>query len=140
MKAKHKSLLLLISTLLTGIIIGMLLSGWMVKQRISSMRKTMEKPSHFMERIESRTDLSREKLKAIEPVLDSHFERMKEIRQTMRYGMRIEKDSLARALSTHLTDEEVDQFFKQMWMKGEGRGRMRHDRRPPPDRRGPPHQ
>lgn len=137
MKAKQKSLLLLLSTLLTGIIIGMLLNGWMVKQRIDSMRNTMEKPSHFMERIETRTDLSPEKLKAIKPVLDSHFERMKEIRQTMRYGMRIERDSLAHALRVHLTEEEVDQFFKQIWMKGEPRGRKGHGRRPPDDRKPP---
>lgn len=138
MKAKHKSLLLLLSTLLTGIIIGMLLNGWVVKQRIDSMRKTMEKPGHFMERLEERTNLSEEKFKAIQPVLESHFERMKEIRQTMRYGMRIEKDSLAHALHEHLTEEEVDQFFKHLWMKGEHRRGPRHGRKPPNARNHPP--
>ena len=138
MNAKYKSLLILITTLLVGVIIGMLISGRMVKQRLNNMRRVMEHKQHFIERLEKQTDLEAEKWNQIQPVLESHFQKMGEIRRSMRQQMGEEKIALERELKQYLTPEEMDRFFQQMWMIGRppGSGKGRKSR--PPHQLGPP--
>ncbi|MEM7368788.1 MAG: hypothetical protein AAF587_09290 [Bacteroidota bacterium] len=136
MNPKYKSLLLLLTTLFIGIIIGMLVSGWMVKKRIQDMRSGIEVKKNFIERLEHQVDFSEEKWEQIRPIMEEHFERMGEIRKTMRYGIRLEKDSLHNALEQQLSEDEIDHIFQQMWRmgpagRGKGPRRGGRDSRPP---------
>lgn len=137
MDPKYKSLLLLLTTLLIGIIIGMLVSGYMFKQRIRDIRVRMDEKGSYLERLEDKADLSTEKWELVRPIIEGHFERMRDIRLSMREEMRMERDSLQNALREQLTEEEMEHVIHQMMgmfprRHGKGPGKGMRKPMPPP--------
>ena len=136
---QSKSFLLLITTLLIGIVIGMLANGYWTRHRIADMRQTMEKADLFIEEIQETLSLDEATAEQIRPILAVHFARMKEIQQGFRQEMRGEREQFRAALEPHLSAEQMDRLEQKLRLRGKkGRGKRRGGPRSESPDAGPP--
>ncbi|MEO0899911.1 MAG: hypothetical protein AAFY71_26090 [Bacteroidota bacterium] len=124
MNTRLQSVLLLISTLFVGIILGFLINGQFVKMRFAQHREMFKNPEKRLEIILDKSGLDDKKTQLIRPVLQSHFEKMHNISQQHRAEFRGQMSQLKEELLNYLSEEEVKKLGKEMRMFRKGR---KHD-------------
>ena len=136
MKNQYKSVLILVITLFIGMILGALIHGAFMQNRIKDMAFRMRAPFGLLRILEDVVDLDESQQEAVHEVLKRHQERMSRSRREVRTMM----DSLRKELEPILTQEQLERLDRRPWFP---RGkefpppfpRMRPGmrRRPPPD-------
>ena len=126
MQAKSKSALILGSTLLIGALIGALLFGWFVRDRM----RHIPHPRHFsrsMERmIKPQDEAQRE---ALQEVLMRYQEKLREVDIAHRETLRAHMDSLLLELQPMLSPEQLRRVERRQQRFGELMGPWREGRR-----------
>ncbi|MEM7656918.1 MAG: hypothetical protein AAF399_12370 [Bacteroidota bacterium] len=129
---RYKSFLLLTTTLLIGVVIGMLLSGYWTRKQIADMRNSIEKETRFVERMGEHLKADPATMEQIRPILETHFEKVQADHQEFRQSMREERLDLVDSLRPYLNASQLQRLEEMRFKKP----RRPHKRRRPKD--GPP--
>ena len=126
MQAKTKSGLILGSTLLLGVLIGALLFGWFMRDRM----RHIPHPQHFsrrMERmIEPRDEAQRE---VVEEILERYQQQLRDIDMAHRETLRAHMDSVLAELRPVLSQQQFQRVERRHRRFGELMGPWREGRR-----------
>lgn len=112
MHAKTKSILLLGTVLLLGIVIGSLLNSWIVDNKIDQMRKQFVSGNFVMSEIEKNVELSTEQKTEVDSVLHKYKPRVARLFIETRLEIADIVDSLSADLKEVLTEEQYDTLKK----------------------------
>ena len=147
MNTKIKSVILLLTTLLIGFVIGFLTSTQVKESRIRELR-TFGSAEGFKYMMEHMLELDDKQKDAIKPVVDSYAKKNFELMKNFRGEFSVLMKEFHKELTPHLTPEQIKRLNefgergREMRKKGEysRRGKGRHGRRPgnDSDRKEPP--
>lgn len=127
MKIQIKTALILVVTLLIGMMLGALIHGTVMRNRIKKTALGLRTPHSFTRRMEAMLDLDESQREAVEDILMRHHQRMTKYRLEVRVLM----DSLQKELEPILTDEQKARLNRPPFFRGEP------GRKPPPFGRRP---
>ena len=127
MRGKTKGALILFSTLLIGVLIGTLLSGWFVRDRL----RPIPHPRHFVrstERLIAPQD--EEQRQAVRAVLRRYAAALRELNAKHREALKEQLDSSRAELAPLLSEEQLRRLDRRQRRFGElmGPWRERHKR------------
>jgi len=113
MTNKSKTSLILIFTLLIGVIIGSLITGFIRQQRVHRFNrmKPQEKFIHAMERIIKPTD---DQHSEINRILEKYYSKIHEVREQHQGELLAIFDSLRNDIGLILTDEQKNRLEREM--------------------------
>ncbi len=142
MKARTKSALLLITTLVVGGLVGAVTTGAIVNNRLDQLEK-MRRPGGFADKLIQVIEPTDEAQDAqIRAALDRSHERFEAIRRECRGLYVAHRDSMRADLAPVLTSDQqtrLDEWFSRDWRKRNGhRGRGGPDGRRDRSPRGEP--
>ncbi|NNC65664.1 MAG: hypothetical protein HKN84_12830, partial [Gammaproteobacteria bacterium] len=110
MSPKTKSTLLLLATLVIGLVLGALINGYFVRQRLDRIGGLMN-PGGFGEHIEAIIQPTNdEQREAIRKVLDSASPQALAVMRESRQRMRALNDSVKAELENILTEEQMERL------------------------------
>lgn len=139
MKARTKTLVILLSTFLIGGVVGALITGTVFKQRQEQLYTLRQRFPRYMERVIQPTDsLQAEQIRA---VLQEYGQRIGDLRRSYLREQALVIDTLRRRMRPLLTAEQVtrlEAFFSRDRREEWRRRRERHPpRHPEPPSRHP---
>ncbi len=103
-QAKTKSVLILFSTLLIGALIGILLFGWFMRDRM----RPIPHPRHFVRSMERMLDpQTEEERQVLRAVLKRHGDRLRMLHDEHREALRVQMDSVRAELAPLLSEEQL---------------------------------
>lgn len=110
MNVKLKSVLMIISTLVVGVLIGALvLAPWMVRYRVRHLAE-MRTPEGFASRLEQVIKPDKVQADEVRAILERHSERFHEVTAGHRAEIFALMDSLRNDLATVLTAEQLERL------------------------------
>ena len=122
MRGKTKGALILFSTLLIGVLIGILLSGWFVRDRL----RPIPHSRHFVrstERLISPQD--EEQRQAVRAVLRRHAAALRELNAEHREALKEQLDATRAELAPLLSEEQLQRLDRRQRRFGELMGPWR---------------
>lgn len=122
MRGKTKGALILFSTLLIGVLIGALLSGWFVRDRL----RPIPHPRHFVrstERLIAPQD--EEQRQAVRAVLRRHTAALRELNAKHREALKEQLDATRAELAPLLSEEQLRRLDRRQRRFGELMGPWR---------------
>lgn len=122
MRGKTKGALILFSTLLIGVLIGTLLSGWFVRDRL----RPIPQPRHFVrstERLIGPQD--EEQRQAVRDVLRRHAAALRELNAKHREALKEQLDASRAELAPLLSEEQLRRMDRRLRRFGELMGPWR---------------
>jgi len=133
MRGRTKGALILFSTLLIGVLIGTLLSGWFVRDRL----RPIPHPRHFVrstERLIAPQD--EQQRQAVRDVLRRHASALRELNAKHREALKEQLDASRAELAPLLSEEQLRRMDRRLRRFGELMGpwreRPRHKKMKPP--------
>jgi hypothetical protein len=116
MNVKSKSIIIIVTTLLLGIIIGIFVGG-LIRTRIFQDRiSRFRSPEGFFERVEKIIQPTPEQANQLRNILSEHHKIAREMARESHLRMRALEDSLRMQLESILTPEQLKRFSKR-WHK-----------------------
>ena len=104
---RTKSILLLISTLLLGMVLGAVVNAWLATERFERIRD-LRRPGGMVRHLERVLEPQSDEQRAqIRTVLNATSEDVQALRETHRREMRAVMDSMTARLEPVLTDEQM---------------------------------
>ena len=134
MTPKIQSIILTVLTLAIGFVAGFMVNSLLFQHRVDQIRNRMGDPRGYIHHICQIVDASPEQCEEIQPILESHHPRMREINKRFGRDMRASLDSLAEQLAPILTPEQLEKLKKPM-RRRKGRWDKSSPTGPPPPRR-----
>jgi len=135
-----KPYLMLLLTLLVGFAAGFLTNGYLTRQKIERVRNFMEQPASFEQRLIGDLDLPDSTAAVVRPILQDHFQRVRELHRDFRQNMRSEFTALREALTPYLDEGQLRKLRHNLQRRGSnGPHRPHRGHRPRPPHQ-PPHQ
>ncbi|HAS41889.1 MAG TPA: hypothetical protein DCS93_15520 [Microscillaceae bacterium] len=134
---KIRTIAILIATLIIGMVLGSLGTGYFVRKKVKNISKRMRNPDHFKEFMMDRMNLSAEQQTAIEPIMDEHFKTRRALRKKHFQDLIENEQKFHKALEPHLEDEQMvflkrklERMKRRFWRKKrfKHRRRRRHHR------------
>ena len=122
MRGRTKGALILFSTLLIGVLIGTLLSGWFVRDRL----RPIPHPRHFVrstERLIGPQD--EEQRQAVRDVLRRHAATLRELNAKHREALKEQLDASRAELAPLLSEEQLRRMDRRLRRFGELMGPWR---------------
>ena len=122
MRGRTKGALILFSTLLIGVLIGTLLSGWFVRDRL----RPIPHPRHFVrstERLIAPQD--EEQRQAVRAVLRQHAAALRELNAKHRESLKEQLDATRAELAPLLSEEQLRRLDRRQRRFGELMGPWR---------------
>ena len=122
MRGRTKGALILFSTLLIGVLIGTLLSGWFVRDRL----RPIPQPRHFVrstERLIAPQD--EEQRQAVRAVLRRHAAALRELNAKHREALKEQLDATRAELAPLLSEEQLRRLDRRQRRFGELMGPWR---------------
>ncbi len=117
MSPRTKSVLLLVATLIIGLVLGALINGYFVRQRLARIGDFMN-PAGFGGRIEEVIQpTSEEQREAVRRVLDSAAPKAVDIMRESRSRMRALNDSVRSELADILTSEQMERLDERIRLR-----------------------
>jgi hypothetical protein len=113
MTTRSKTTFIILGTLIIGMVIGALASGMWRQKRIEKFDR-MQPRRQFIETIENIIKPDDVQRKAIEKVLEKHFEHVAKIRERHEQEMMASFDSLKQELDSLLTEEQVKRLEENL--------------------------
>ena len=135
MEMKTKSILMFGATLIIGIILGVLISGFFVRQGVHKMAK-MRTEHGIKERIIDITDADQQQIESIDKIFERRKGKLESMLQNHRMEFMKERKALIEELDTILDDEQMEVLQEKMRRMDEFKRRGPHG--PHGHRGGPP--
>jgi len=111
---RTKSVLILIATLVLGVLLGAVLTGWWVQSRVDRLR-AVRTSDGFVERVVRRVEpVSTAQRDSITEITQYRARQLSDLRQSHRRDTRAILDSLCQDLQPVLTDEQAARLERQM--------------------------
>jgi hypothetical protein len=114
MNVKLKSGLILVSTLILGMILGSVITGSILRNRVFDRMETLRTERGFVDRIERMIRPDEDQREQVHQILSRHFDRMKEIGTRMHKNFEAMNDSLLQDLNKVLRPEQLERFKSRM--------------------------
>ena len=118
-----KLIVIIISSLLIGFIVGFFTSGRVAHNRMKHIFKTMTRPEMEKEMISKRLKLSDNQLEEITPILEQHIKRQHVIRRSGRQTIDSARGAMFNEIKPFLNQEQLEKAKK-----------MKNRKPPPPNR------
>ncbi len=135
MNVKFKSILVISTTLIIGMILGSLITATFLKNRAFDRIADWRTERGFVQRIERIIQPDESQKEQINKILIRHFEKMHELGEKIRFNFEAMNDSLIKDLEPVLRPDQITRFKQRMErMKRFGGPPGRHGR--PHDRMG----
>ncbi|MBT8401612.1 MAG: hypothetical protein KJO98_14135 [Rhodothermia bacterium] len=135
MSPRTKSILLLLATLIIGLLLGALINGYFVRQRLDRLGSLMTRDGYSSRLIEVVNPSNEEQREALRSVLDGASPKAIEIMRESRQAMRALNDSVKAELEDILTEEQMARLEEHLRFRRRGPWR---DGRPRLEEPGPP--
>jgi hypothetical protein len=120
---RTKSVLLLVVTLLLGIVLGGVLTGWWVQNRADRVR-ALRTPSGFVERVVERVEpTSAAQRDSVEVIARRAARQLERLRRSHRQQTMTVLDSMRVELRTVLSEEQINTLDRRLQRRHRGRGR-----------------
>ncbi len=120
LQTKTKSIILISTVLLLGIILGGLSARYLIDSRIKNFER-MRHPEGFAHVFDRMLNLSDEQTEAVQEVMEKHHERFLLLSTEHMAQIQEEMDLLREELSPYLTDDQIDRLVHRMSPPGPGR-------------------
>ena len=114
MNIKLKSGILIVSTLIIGMILGSVITGAVLRNRMFDRMDDLRTERGFKDRIERIIRPDEDQRERVNQILARHFERMEKIGFQMRRNFKVMNDSLIQDLSQVLRPEQLERFKERM--------------------------
>ncbi len=139
MSPRTKSILLLLTTLVIGLLLGALINGYFVRQRLDRLGSLMTRDGYSSRLVEVVNPTSEEQRQALRSVLEGAAPRAIQIMRQSREDMRALNDSVKSELEEILSQEQMARLEEHLRFRRRGpwRGRPGFDERGPPRPPGP---
>jgi hypothetical protein len=131
MNVKLKSIIVIVSTLLIGMVLGSVITAAFVKNRAFDRIAEMRNERGFVKRIERLIQPDEDQKEKVREILVEHFDKMRQLGEEMRITFKTMNDSLIKDLEPILHPEQIERFKKRM-------ERMKRFGGPPGKPHGPP--
>jgi len=131
MKVKTKSVIVIVSTLIIGMILGSVITAAFIKNRAFDRMAELRNERGFVRRIERIIQPDENQEQKVREILGKHFEKMHQLGEEMRITFKTMNDSLIKDLEPILHPEQIERFKKRM-------ERMKRFGGPPGKPHGPP--
>ena len=129
MTPKVQSIILTLLTLAIGFVAGFMVNSFLFQNRVKQIRDRMGNPDGYIHHICRIVDASPQQCEEIQPILEAHHPRMREINKKFGRDMRASLDSLSKQLEPILTPAQIEKLKQPM-----KRRKGRWDRHGPPPR------
>jgi hypothetical protein len=129
MNVKLKSGLILVSTLILGMILGSVITGSILRNRVFDRMDALRTERGFVDRIERIIQPDENQREKVNQILSRHFNRMEKIGAEMHKNFTALNDSLIQDLSEVLRPDQLEHFksrMERMRKFGPPRGRPDH--------------
>lgn len=136
MNSRVQSYGILLLTLLIGVLLGFLINGQIVRNRMDKARASFQKKEGRLEELLNKVALSDSQKQVVKPIFEAHFRRMREIHGELRQELRSEMREFRESLSEYLDEEQLRTLEAELRM---GRRKNGRHRGPGPGNR-PPHE
>lgn len=103
MKLKLKSSLIIIGTLILGIVLGMLLSGFYTHRKFDKMRQG----KHFKHSLEKKLNLTEEQTEKLKPIFEANKLRFKKLMKAHFQEMDSSRKVFLNEVKPHLNPEQM---------------------------------
>lgn len=133
MNTKTKSSLVIIGTLLIGMVLGSVITGAVMRNRVFDRMERLRTMDGFRHRMEKIIQPDEDQRAKVHEILKEHFSRMQRLGETMRQDFEARNDSLYKELDEVLRPDQIERLKDRM-------KRLRRfappggDHRPPHDR------
>ncbi|WP_062269447.1 hypothetical protein [Endozoicomonas arenosclerae] len=107
--SKAKSLLILLATLMIGCLLGALVVGMVVRDKVQAARQFTYKDG-FVVQIESVLEPSVRQKKKLDPILNRYGEKVQAIFTRSRESLQFEMDAMMEELSTVVSEQQLDRL------------------------------
>jgi hypothetical protein len=114
MNVKTKSIIVIVSTLLIGMVLGSVITAAFIKNRAFDRIADMRNERGFVNRIERLIQPDEEQKGKVREILVRHFEKMHMLGEEMRINFKAMNDSLIKDLGPILHPEQIERFKKRM--------------------------
>ncbi|MBC8174498.1 MAG: hypothetical protein H8E82_02425 [Candidatus Marinimicrobia bacterium] len=111
LQSKSKSIIIIVSTLILGVIIGLTSARFLVHNRIERLAE-MSHLEGFVNVMENIIKPSEDQAEEIREILTNHHKRISEMREQHIVEIQIVMDSLKTDLKPYLTDRQLEQIEK----------------------------
>jgi hypothetical protein len=114
MNVKLKSIIVIVSTLLIGMVLGSVITAAFVKNRAFDRIAEMRNERGFVKRIERLIQPDEDQKEKVREILVEHFDKMHLLGEEMRITFKTMNDSLIKDLEPILHPEQIERFKKRM--------------------------
>ena len=141
---KTKTIIILVATLLIGMVVGSLGTGYFVRKKIKNMSRRFRNPERFKHHFIERLNISEEQQVDIDPIIKTYSQKRLGLRKQHFKGLiKIEED-FHKALEPHLNEDQMEHLqrrLERLKRRGMRRGRRgKGRRRGKPPRHREPHE
>jgi hypothetical protein len=114
MNVKLKSGIILTATLILGMVLGSLITGKVMRNRVYDRLEALRTERGFVDRIERLIRPDDHQREEVNRILSRHFGRMREVGKQMHEEFDAINDSLVQDLSQVLRPEQLERFKKRL--------------------------
>lgn len=111
LQSKSKSIIIIVSTLILGVIIGLTSARFFIHHRIDRLAE-MRHVDGFINVMENIIKPSEDQAGKIRKIIANHHKRVSEFREQHIVDLQVIMDSLKTDLKPYLTDEQLERFEK----------------------------
>ncbi|HKJ45994.1 MAG TPA: hypothetical protein VJ991_09235 [Balneolales bacterium] len=127
MKTRTKTILVIAGTLIIGIILGVFLTGAVMRHRLNRIAEMQTRPG-FVKIMEHIIQPTEKQKKEIEPILTNTAHRLTQVYVDKRKKIAQIGDSLRSELQPYLTDEQYQRLTRRMRHHEREHRKWRHDK------------
>jgi len=132
---KIRTIAILIATLIIGMVLGSLGTGYFVRKKVKNISKRMRNPHHFKEFLMNKLNLSAEQQATVEPIIDGHFKKRRALRKKHFKDLIEAEQQFHKVLEPHLEDDQMaflkrrlERMKRRPWRKRRFKHRRRRHR------------
>lgn len=124
----------MVATLLIGMVLGSLGTGYFVRKKVKNISKRMRNPKHYKQFLMHKLNLSADQQTVIEPLIERHFKTRRALRKKHFKDLIEVEQRFHKTLEPHLEDDQMaflKRRLERMKRRPWRRGRFKHRHRPP---------
>ena len=137
MNTRTKSSLVIIGTLLIGMILGAVITGGIMRNRVFDRMERLRTAEGFKHRMEKIIQPDEDQRAKVNEILEEHFSRMQRLGDVMRQDFETRNDSLYQELEQVLRPDQIERLKQRMErlrrFAPPGSGPRPHHEHPPRD-------
>ncbi|EAY29267.1 hypothetical protein [Microscilla marina] len=130
---KIKTTVILIATLLIGIVLGSLGTGYFVRKKVKNISRRFREPDRFKHHLIERLNVSEDQQVIIEPMIEAHFKQRHGLRKQHFNDLIKMEEDFQKKVSVHLEDDQMEYLRRRLERlkrrferRGRGKPRRHH--------------